>query len=165
MAYIWEGGLGTIPKYYSKALKQRLLDQYKQTWHTDIEASDRYTTYRSFKQEHKRAHYLTDIRVSKYRKLFTRMRFGITELNNNKRFTNPEQSRTCPFCTTDEDEEHFLLKCPTYNHLRHKYIAKHWITLNNVTVADLLGDSHKQLSVDTAIYIDRALRKREQMMQ
>ena len=164
-AYLWEGGLGVIPHYYAKVIKQRLIDQYKQQWHTDIENSDRYSTFRTFKHEHKREQYLTEIKVAKYRKLFTRMRLGITELNNNKVHTQPDKPRTCPFCNVIEDEEHFLLACPKYNHLRHRYITRHWITLNTVQPKDLLNDLYPHISLSVALYTDRALKRREQLIQ
>ena len=148
-------------RHYARVIKQRLTDQYKQQWHTDLESSDRYTTFRTFKHEHKREGYLTEIKVTKYRKLFTRLRLGITELNNNKKYTQPDKTRICPFCSEIEDEEHFLLICPKYNSLRHKYISRHWISLNAVQTNDLLNDHYPHISLSVALYIDRALKRRE----
>ena len=163
-AHLWGTMDGNFIRNYAQRFKQTLTDQYKQDWHSTIEESDRFATYKAFKQEHKRENYLTDIKSSKQRKHLTRLRMGITEINNNQRFTSPNHPRSCPFCDDLEDEEHFLLRCPTYNRLRRQHISRHWITLNNVQYTDLLYNDNPNILRDTAVYTIRALALRESNM-
>ena len=163
LAYLGDPQNHPPPPGTHNMIKQRLIDQFKQNWHSMLETHDRYDTYRTFKDKHERERYITDIRIAKYRKQLTRLRFGITEINSNNKYTNPLKPKNCPFCNTPEDEEHFLLACPTYDSLRLKYISKHWLTLNNTTTTDLLQSDNKNITLRTALYIDKALCKREQL--
>ena len=149
---------------FIKIFKQRLIDQYKQTWHDKMTNSERYNIYKTIKEDHKKEEYLNYITIAKYRKTFTRLRLGIIELNYNKRFNDPNADKDCPFCREVETEEHFLLDCTSYNQLRFKYISRHWITLNNVNVNDLIANKNSEITKSTAQYAYHALRKREEMI-
>ena len=99
--------------------------------------------YLTFKEDHEREAYLGNIKIPKFRRALTRLRFGVHELKDNRKYTNAQVSRQCPFCITEETAFHFLLECPTYNDLRIKYISKYWITLK-----DLLGCKHCEMTKD-----------------
>ena len=156
-------GTGNM-KRFIKIYKQRLIDQFKQNWHDKVMNSERYNIYKTIKEEHKKEDYLNYIPIAKYRKTLTRLRIGIIELNYNKRFNEPNADTSCPFCTEVETEKHFLLDCTTYNQLRSKYISRHWITLNNVNLNDLLTNANKEIIRSTAHFAYHALRKREEMI-
>ena len=151
-------------KSFTKIYKQRLIDQFKQSWHEKTTDSDRFNIYRTIKENHGKEEYLNFITIAKYRKSLTRLRLGITELNSNKRFNDPDPDTNCPFCELEETEEHFLLDCPNYNQLRFKYISKYWITLNNVSLHDLINNTNKEITKTTAQYIYHALRMREETL-
>ena len=55
--------------------------------------------------------------------------FGITDLYNHKHRYNNDYPTTCYLCPIckgeDEDEEHFILRCPALYDLRMKYIVPH----------------------------------------
>ena len=146
-----------------KEIKQRMIDNFWQEEHRSMEESRsrRFVEYLSFKEGHERERYLNEIRVPKFRRALTRFRFGVNEMRANRRFVNPQANRKCPFCVEDEDEKHVLLICPTYKDLREKYISKYWVTLNNVTVKDLLGSVNQDMVREVAIFIYYALELRD----
>ena len=164
-AHVWlNEGVASVNSF-TKAFKQRLIDGYRQNWHAKLTDSDRFDVYRQFKETHQKEEYLDHINIAKFRKTLTRFRLGICEINTNTRFRNPTDNKDCPFCTTQETEIHFLLKCPQYAVLRTKYLAKYWITLENATLTDLLGNPNENIMQNTAMYIFYALKLREETLQ
>ena len=80
-------------------------------------------TYALMKTEVGCEKYLHTIRSTTLRQTLTKFRLSNHILNIEKgRHTTPmtpKEIRFCPFCPTQvEDEEHFILKCPTYKHER-----------------------------------------------
>ena len=47
----------------------------------------------------------------------------------------------------------FFIKCPAYKEIRNKYLNKFWITLNNVSVKDLVANDNPDIVRNTAVYI------------
>ena len=160
---IWDDQNGDRVLGFCKEFKQRQIDNFWQNEHSNMEESQsrRFVNYLSFKDNHNREQYLKDIRVPKFRKALTRFRFGVNELRGNRKFLNPQANRKCPFCVYDESDDHFLLKCPTYKDLRVKYLLKFWITLNSVSVKDLVSNDNPEIVKNTATFIFYALQLRE----
>ena len=165
-AFIWENEGYECSKAMFRNFKQSLVDQFWQNWHSDIETKDRYDRYRTFKQNHQREHYVDSITITKFRRAFARLRLGITNIRNNDRFLKPYSSTYCLFCSDNivEDEEHFLLYCPTYCQLRHKYLLRCWITLKNVTVTDLLANDSTMVTRCTSMYIFHVNKIRDNLL-
>ena len=166
-AYVWENKGVEYVSSFCKSLKQRLIDQYWQNWHSNLMSSDRYDMYRSFKDNHSLEHYVETLSISKFRRVFSRFRLGITDLRNNERFLKPYSSRYCLICELDaiEDEYHFLLECPTLHPYRIKFMLRCWITLENLTIRDLLANEHPSVTKCSALYIYYALRYKEYIME
>ena len=153
-------------KSFIRSLKQRLIDQYWQNWHSTLMSSDRCSTFRLFKEDHIREHYVETLTISKFRKAFARFRMGITKINNNYRFLQPDKDRHCSICPQKpiEDEYHFLIGCPAYDNLRIKYLLRTWITLENLTVKDLIANNSERVTKYTATYIHYGMLYREERM-
>ena len=149
---------------FMKSFKQRLIDINWQDWHAKLSEKDRFATYRTFKADHNREEYLNLITVTKFRRIFTRIRLGIIDINENKKFRNPLAVRTCPFCTENETELHVIFSCPSYNSLRTKYINKHWPNPNNVSLEELLNCSQQDKLQDLAMFLLYALKRRENLL-
>ena len=160
---IWDEQNGDRVLSICKEFKQRHIDTFWQNEHSDMEESRsrRFVNYLSFKEDHNRENYLSEIRIPKFRKALTRFRFGINELRENRKFTNPQANRNCPFCVDNETDIHFLIKCPAYEEIRNKYLNKFWITLNNISVKDLVANENPDIVRNTAVYIFYALQHRE----
>ena len=149
---------------FIKRFKQRLIDCFKQNWHGKLMNSDRFATYRIFKNTHQREDYLKYIQIAKFRKTLTRLRLGIVDLRVNNRFLNPVAITECPFCINQETELHFILNCTAYNNLRDKYITRHWITLANVSLSDLLHNPNEDIIKGVAMFSFYALKLREEQI-
>ena len=158
--YVWENGGTPFLKSFCKSLKQRLIDQFWQDAHSKLEDSDRFDLYRTLKQDHNREHYTTSIEISKFRKAFARLRMGIIDIRNNERFLRPLSSRNCIFCSPlkIDNEYHFLLECPTFNDIRSKYLLRSWITLNNLSVKDLVASESVLVTKCCSMFIYHALK-------
>ena len=150
-------------KAFFRSFKQRLVDQFWQGWQEKIQTSNRYDIYRTLKYNHHREHYVESITITKFRKAYARFRLGITKIRNNERFLKPYSSTFCLSCQPNvkEDEYHFLLVCPMYNELRIKYLKRCWITLNSLTIQDLIANENEWVTRCTAMYIYHADRLRE----
>ena len=98
-------------------------DMYKQDWNSSCENSPRCDTYTSFKQTFEMEKYIKDLNVNKFVYALARLRTGASELKINRMHTQPQPDMGCPFCNKVENELHFLKECPTYTHLRNKYLS------------------------------------------
>ena len=149
---------------FCKAFKQRLIDQFWQDQHAKITSKERFAVFSSFKEDHTRESYLENITITKFRRVYTRARFGIIDIRHNAKYKNPEANTDCPFCREEETLDHLLLECPSYQSLRSKYIGKYWISLNNTTVKDLLGSPYQEIQQSVAFFVYYALRARDQLV-
>ena len=118
-------------------LKQRILDQYYQTWYNEINNSRRLCTYSRYKHTFNLEQYLDSIHDKKFKIALSRFRLSSHRLEVERgRYRDIARSdRKCKLCTQNsiENEYHFLLSCPQYINLRRKYLKRcywSWPTLN-----------------------------------
>ena len=161
---VWLQQGTTCMNSFIKEFKLRLIDMNWQDWHAKLTEKDRFSTYRLFKEEHNREDYLKLITITKFRRVFTRTRLGIIDINENKKFRDPLADRKCPFCSVNETELHLILVCPSYDQLRIKYIIKHWNQGNNLTLKNLLACTQQEKVQDLAMFLFYALKRREHLM-
>jgi hypothetical protein len=80
-------------------------------------------------ESYKPQRYLVDVRNFHARRMLSRFRLGVTELeiNMGTRAKVARAERFCPVCAklghppVVEDESHFALVCPAYSHIRSRY--------------------------------------------
>ena len=159
--YVWINKGTLFTRSFIKNFKQRLTDQFWQEWHQKITEGDRYITYNSIKDNHNREKYLANINITKFRKIFTKLRLGILDINKNKQFYDKNAKIQCHCGYENEDEIHFLLHCPTYTWLREKYITKHWQNKNNLDLKELLCNEEEEKNQDIAMYTYYSMRRKE----
>ena len=159
--YVWINKGTTFTRSFIKNFKQRLVDQFWQEWHQKITERDRYVTYNNIKENHDREKYLSNINITKFRKIFTKLRLGILDINNNKQFYDKNVNTQCHCGFNTEDEIHFLLHCPTYAFFREKYITKHWPNKTNIELKELLSNKEEEKNQDLAMYTYYSMRRRE----
>jgi hypothetical protein len=124
----------TIPLF---SIKQRLIDQYVQSWYFAVDTSFKLANFKMFKTNFCYEKYLSKITNSNLRKILSRFRLSSHKLaiETTGRYDNtPHVLRKCmPFnMEAVETEYHFLLACPKYSELRHKYFSQNmcsWPTL------------------------------------
>jgi hypothetical protein len=106
------------------SFRNRLIDMFVQEWSESMRGSERHQQYFQMKLMFERETYLCDIDRFYFRSCVSKARFSMLPLNGNlNRFCDNFNSKLCPFCKTDiEDESHFIIKCPMYDELRQKFI-------------------------------------------
>ena len=159
--YIWINKGVQYTRSFIKNFRQRLVDQFWQEWHQKLTESDRFKMYNNIKENHNREKYLTNINITKFRKIFTKLRLGILDINNNKKFYDNNASTQCHCGHPKEDEIHFLLDCPTYDFFRQKYVMKHWPDRSKVELKDLLSNEDENKNQDLAMYAYFSMRRKE----
>ena len=124
-------------RYFLPEIKQRILDQYYQSWYNEINNSQRLASYSRIKHSFELEPYLDIIKERKYKIASSKVCLSSHNLEIEKgRYRNiPRLERKCKFCQMNvvENEFHFLLACPVYNDLRRKYLKPYfcsWPTLN-----------------------------------
>ena len=116
---------------FCNQFKQRLIDCFTQKWNNDINANHVLTTYKHFKTDftYEKCLYilperlrvpLSKLRLSSHSLRIETGRYGRARIERNQ--------RQCVLCNSDiEDKYHFVIKCPTYNDIRVKYIKSVYI--------------------------------------
>ena len=112
--------------FIHKKLFERLRDNFHQSAFENIRRdTSKLRTYALFKNEVGFEQYLTDIKnvheritVTKFRLSNHRLMIEVGRHNN-----TPKEERFCPFCPQAiEHEFYFMFTCPTYSHLRARYL-------------------------------------------
>lgn len=165
---VWLNGSVGRECAFIRTLQQRLQDCFEQNWHCKLDTSVRFDVYRMFKGELEKEKYLGVIENQYIRKMYTKFRLGITPLKVNKLRYNPEcaESRNCTFCkSTEENENHFLFKCPAYNAIRQKYIGACFDLdqFSNSSLCILQTDNKLRL-IALSNYVFYAFRQRENQL-
>ena len=146
-------------------IKQRLFDQYYQSWYNKINTPHRLESYCRFKHNFNVEPYLDIISDNKYKIALSRFRLSSHKLEIERgRYHNiPRIERKCKLCSlnTIEDEYHFLLLCPKYYELRRKVLTPYYCRWPNLNKFDqLLSTINKTeiLNLAKFIYFSTKLR-------
>jgi hypothetical protein len=162
-SHVWINGGVVDEKCFLKIFKQRMIDCFQQDWEHKLNNSERYETYRSFKSLFRPEKYLVQITIKKFRAAFARLRFGVNQLNINKRYNNDVV--LCLYCSCPETEIHFLLECPLYSELREKYIFKFYRQKGNFQpLLFLMQNTRESVTRSVAMFIFYALKERDTIM-
>jgi len=98
-----------------------MLDNYYQTWYSEINNSSKLKSYALFKHTFNRDQYLDFIKEPYLKYFLAKFRTSAHELAiETGRYTNtPQNERLCKSCNINlvETEYHFLLVCPKYREL------------------------------------------------
>ena len=139
---------------YSYIFKQRICDQYLQTWNTSVQNMTKLDYYKRFKTEFKYEGYLDGISNDTNR----------THLTG--RYLNIErENRFCKICNLRvvESEYHFLLCCPIYRNIRCKYIKNS--SFPNIRKFNSIITSSNKITINkVAKYITEAFKIRQETL-
>ena len=105
--------------------KQRLIDCRWQDWNRHMQESDRFNVYKMLNSLHEIPLYLHLSLCRQVKYILCKFRFGVSDLLIHKyRYSNSSLSRlTCPLCNEEQENEiHFVLKCPVLFNIRKQYI-------------------------------------------
>ena len=110
--------------------KQRLTDTFIQNWHSRLHSSNRAVFYRSIAVFQLQP-YLEKINISKFQKVFSRLRMSSHRLEIEAgRWARPNsipiEDRKCRTCNLIKDEYHFVIECSLFREIRSKCIHKYY---------------------------------------
>lgn len=157
-------GVGSV-NLFLKEIKQRLIDSRWQNWNDHINNSSRFTFYKGFSSLHYVPIYLQMDLNRQIRSLMTRLRFGISSIATHySKYRNAtDQQLICPLCKCwEENELHFVFKCPFFDELRTEYIPHKYVlngSINSLNV--LLSSKNKETTRNLCIYVYKAFKIRE----
>ena len=164
-------GLSNIWQYQDQydinliQIKQRLFDQYHQSWYNALKCSQGLISYSRYKHTFYLEPYLDNIHERKFQTALTRFRLSSHNLEIERgRYQNiPREERFCKFCTSNviENEYHFLLVCPLYRSLRRKYLKHYycrWPTVNKFDNIMSTSNKNEILNLSKYIYFANKLR-------
>lgn len=116
----------SIYPFVHKKLFDRLKDNFYQMAFSEIGKQDsKLRTYALFKREAGFENYLMEMKNVSDRVLVSKFRLSNHRLmiEVGRHSGIPKEQRFCPFCPSwVENEAHFLFCCPTYKHLRGRYL-------------------------------------------
>lgn len=114
---------------FLKYVKKTLYANYENDWKRLISINEgKLRTYKQFKSTFELENYILFSKLEE-RKYFSRIRISAhrlqVEIGRHKRPKVPLEDRTCCICNHNsiEDEKHFIVKCPSYHHLRSALIS------------------------------------------
>ena len=153
--HVWDAqGVGCT-KSFLQEFKQRLIDCRWQEWHAHVMESDRFATYRIFKQNNNVEPYLY-VDVNKYiRNALTRFRCGMSLLAvHANRYKN--ENVLCTMCQLmhEQNEIHIMFVCPCLHDLREQFIpVKYWRNPSNFRLSILLNSRTKTVLENVAKFL------------
>ena len=155
-----------IDKVDINIIKQRLKDNWQQHIFSDINRSSRGTLYQHLIDHFCLQSYLNKPVDDIYRKYITKMRLCSHDLKiESGRYQNlPRNERICECCNLNdlEDEYHFILKCPAYNHLRSVYIKRYYsVRPSMFKLVQLLTSNNVKDLCNLGKYLYKACKLRE----
>ena len=112
--FVWESpeSVGNT-KLFLRVFKERLIDGFRQDWHSKINSSNYLTLYSTFKVDLVRGSFLCELKHVGSRETPFKFRLGVTNLrcHKNRYSTGGDLNWKCPFCDEYETELHFFYLC------------------------------------------------------
>lgn len=163
-------GVGNV-RLFINIFKQRVKDNYIQSWTQQVSESSRASSYSLF-CNFGITTYFDKVNIVKYRKALTRLRVSAHNLEiESGRWHKPNKiirsERKCRICNVLEDEFHFLLVCPLYHELRVEYIKRfYWVRPNIPKFVSLLSSENQSTLRRLAAFVYKSfeLRNRQYYM-
>ena len=146
-------------------IKQRIYDNFLQSWNSSVNESQKLCTFNLFKNEISFEKYLDVIKETSLSNILSRFRLSSHSLCiETGRYKNvPKNMRLCKCCNMKvvENEYHFLLVCPLYADIRKRYFANyfcHWP--NMFKFKSLIKSQNCKTLYNLSKYIKNAMKLR-----
>ena len=126
--YLWDIQ-DNIPQNICQKIKQNLIDQHYQIWHSSLEKSSKGRNYSLIKENYKLEDYLLKLKKMDYLNMIKyRTANHYLPIETGRWDDTDISERTCKLCNTGEigDEYHYLLICTFFNQSRNKYIPHYY---------------------------------------
>jgi hypothetical protein len=166
-SYIWQNQSHINTNNIHKHIKQILLDQFKQQWHSSLNNSSKGSTYSNFKKDIMLETYLLSLpchlRLTMLHFRTGNHRFPV-ETGRWKQYYVPYPERKCTLCCLNVigDEIHYLLICPFFREYRYQYLpVKYTSNPNTNNFSELLGTKDIQTLTNLSTFMKILIRKFE----
>ncbi|XP_056016752.1 uncharacterized protein LOC130053469 [Ostrea edulis] len=135
LSNIWNQQKNINGKWITNIVKQRLQDQFIQTWSSDMFNSSKGKIYRTFKIDFGPEKYLEKL-SKKFRANFLKFRTTNHRLpiETGRWIGIPYNERFCVLCNESKiaDEFHYILECSTLSNIRKEYLHKKEMSTDSV---------------------------------
>jgi len=169
--YVWLAqGVGNN-KLFLHIFKQRLNDNFIQTWNNRLTNSTRARFFRQITVDFDFQYFLSCITITKFRIAFTRLvvsshKLQIEAGRYHKPHSIPLEDRKCNTCALLEDEYHFLFECSLFTDLRKQYIGKYYWHRPSMFKLKQLFESKSDIIIKKlSIYIFKAFQIRNETIR
>ena len=162
---VWQFPESVSAKLYLAVLKTGLIDNYLQELRERLKTSTSLTLYRELNANFEISPYLKILCNWKHRKALAKLRLSSHSLTieSGRHHEVPREERKCIYCNlNDEDEFHFIFKCPLYNELRVIYISRYYYNTypSMLKFIDLLNCTNVKRLKNLAIFVIKAFEVR-----
>lgn len=158
---IWDHHNEINDKWFVKAFKQKLMDQYLQKWNSLVDNSSCSLNYRIFKETFHMNNYFTFL-TNRECKILTKFRTRNHRLPVEiGRWTGiPLNERKCWLCKGEAgDEYHYILKCSFFNNQRKKFVKPYYYrSPNTFKLKLLMNENNKTIMKNLCVFIDHIMR-------
>ena len=144
---------------FKRLVKQRLQDQYLQTWHDEISQNNVCYNYRIFKKEFCFEQYLISLPSSLMHNLLKfRLSNHTLPVQYQRQFDVPREERVCHICNLGDigDEFHYLFICdyPDIKVKRTQFLSKYYLHhVNTLKFYSLMNSRKKRVLVNLSKFV------------
>ena len=121
LSYVWNNQYFVSATWLYNNVKQILIDQFKQIWHSNLQNSSKALNYRMFKEKLEIGKYFEklDVRSIRLCKFRTRTETGMWQ-------NIVRENRKCLLCNSGDigDEFHYIFSCSKFNDSRNLLIKQ-----------------------------------------
>ena len=167
---VWLNPYSVDPNIFISAFKQRLIDNFIQTWKSDILTNRKLFLYNNFKCEFEYEAYLNIVRDKPLRQLLTKLRLSShtlrIETSRYGKNRTDRADRLCLYCDQRQldDEFHFICQCPVLQDIRTKYINTYFTRrLSVYKLCELLKSTNKTILINLCKFIKEAFQRRQSL--
>lgn len=154
---LWNDQFNTNRRKINKEVKEKLIEQFVQTWRDDLQHSNKGRIYLSFKEKPEFENYFKTLSKLQYNRLFKfRTANHYLPVETGRYDGTPFEDRICTLCNTARvgTEEHYMLECPYFDQQRNEIYAQETISLRT-TLGSSSVDMLKQTCKFTEIIMSK----------
>jgi hypothetical protein len=145
---LWQNQFQINQQYIHRQVKQTLIDQYKQSWHEELQISNKSRIYYSFKDNHEFEKYFFFLTKQEYNNLFKfRTANHHLPIETGRYDGTPLDDRKCFLCNNGHigSEQHYLLECNFFQNERDRYLGTFLAPVHNRSMKTILSSSSAQV--------------------
>lgn len=159
---LWENQFRISNKNIHKEIRQLLIDQFKQSWHSDLQTSNKGRIYCSFKENHEMEMYFKTLQEHDYLTLCNfRTANHKLPVETGRYDGTPFEDRICELCQSGSVacEHHYLIDCPFFQQERERYLDPLNIRHYDRTLKTLLSSTSQHVLQNLCKFIRVIMKK------